>query len=148
MRQRDLHILTSALHTYTNDWRISALHTTVRETRGSPRSFGNSSSTRQPVYESRDNMATSPWTKKNVTDVWDDDDAGVWSEWTLVKRKRKNNNDIYFYFYIVFTCMYKERERRIKKLFVQSAVLLEQRLLSFALCTHSHTYIDNKEKER
>ncbi|EFX85255.1 hypothetical protein DAPPUDRAFT_28601, partial [Daphnia pulex] len=26
MRQRDLHILTSGLHTYTNDWRISAVH--------------------------------------------------------------------------------------------------------------------------
>lgn len=92
MRQRDLHILTSALHTYTNDWRISALHTTVRETRGSRSSFNNGTFTRQAV-ESRE--AQSPRTKNNVTDVWDDDDGGVWSEWTLVSYKQthfKNPN--------------------------------------------------------
>lgn len=64
MRQRDLHILTSALHTYTNDWRISAVHANVR---------------RQPT-------APDPLIAKqqhNASDVWDEDD-GVWSEWTLV----------------------------------------------------------------
>ena len=61
MRQRDLHILTSALHTYTNDWRISAVHTNVRR-------------------QQSDAMNVK---QHNASDVWDEED-GVWSEWTLV----------------------------------------------------------------
>lgn len=72
MRQRDLHILTSALHTYTNDWRISA----VRHLASASELAGASS----PISSSKRTNNASITTG---ADVWDEDD-GVWSEWTLV----------------------------------------------------------------
>lgn len=78
MRQRDLHILTSALHTYTNDWRISSIHTVVRED--------------QKHLIDKDNAsAIDRWSSKlnanlnvhsNDQELEDEED-GIWSEWTL-----------------------------------------------------------------
>ena len=72
MRQKDLHILTSSLHTNTNDRRISAVHTTVRSPAGS-NPANSTTKTSFPAGRQR-----------NGTDVWDDEE-GVWSEWTLVR---------------------------------------------------------------
>uniref|UniRef100_A0A0P5NKZ7 Defective proboscis extension response n=2 Tax=Daphnia magna TaxID=35525 RepID=A0A0P5NKZ7_9CRUS len=93
MRQRDLHILTSGLHTYTNDWRISAVHVTVRQPpHGGPVVPANgedvsSSPSFAPVANGNAAMASSA--SRNASgpadsssSVWDDED-GVWSEWTL-----------------------------------------------------------------
>lgn len=97
MRQRDLHILTSGLHTYTNDWRISAVHVTVRQPpHGGPVVPANgedvsSSPSFAPVANGNAAMASSA--SRNASgpadsssSVWDDED-GVWSEWTLVTFK-------------------------------------------------------------
>lgn len=85
MRQRDLHILTSGLHTYTNDWRISAVHVTVRQSPhsvadGVPPSISTSSANSFTI-RSR-NSSSSSSTASDST-IWDDEE-GVWSEWTLV----------------------------------------------------------------
>lgn len=90
MRQRDLHILTSALHTYTNDWRISAVHVTVRQppavipltTKDEFSALPSSSM----VTNSNAGVRSSGSRNINATSgdsVWDDEE-GVWSEWTLV----------------------------------------------------------------
>lgn len=94
MRQKDLHILTSSLHSYTNDWRISAVHATVRDR---PRQTGGDSTQFLPSSESNISMAVnkdrSPTTNPKLASksvngslsdsVWDEEE-GVWSEWTLV----------------------------------------------------------------
>ena len=62
MRQKDLHILTSALHTYTNDWRISALHSTNYNRPKTLDAVDDGDEEQQPA-------------------------AAAWSEWTLVNTK-------------------------------------------------------------
>ncbi|XP_057372511.1 uncharacterized protein LOC130693397 isoform X2 [Daphnia carinata] len=89
MRQRDLHILTSGLHTYTNDWRISAVHVTVRQppnagpaVPSNPDDF----SSPFPLVANGNAPIRSPASRNASSDssssVWDDEE-GVWSEWTL-----------------------------------------------------------------
>ena len=88
MRQRDLHILTSGLHTYTNDWRISAVHVTVRQSPSSSHSVTengvpppmSTSSANSFTIRSRNSSSSS--TASDST-IWDGEE-GVWSEWTLV----------------------------------------------------------------
>lgn len=104
MRQRDLHILTSSLHSYTNDLRISAIQTTVRESQLKPIDSGTSgSSGPSPAVSSFNSPYTgsassnSKWSSKWSTsssnrssygrfndpvDAFDEED-GIWSEWTL-----------------------------------------------------------------
>ncbi|XP_046633762.1 uncharacterized protein LOC124313087 isoform X1 [Daphnia pulicaria] len=94
MRQRDLHILTSGLHTYTNDWRISAVHVTVRQPPHSgPIKSSSSSSSSFPAspsaavvpptgFRSAGSRNSSSSTPGGDSSVWDDEE-GVWSEWTL-----------------------------------------------------------------
>ena len=118
MRQRDLHILTSALHTYTNDWRISAVHATVREPRGpspppaaaddnnnnnSKNSFVSDDSQQHPAASAGSSIKAG---QKNavVDDVWDEEE-GVWSEWTLVLNIliieiAQSNCSVYFIIFI------------------------------------------------
>ncbi|KAI9561479.1 defective proboscis extension response [Daphnia sinensis] len=90
MRQRDLHILTSGLHTYTNDWRISAVHVTVRQPPHAGQAFPSNkddvSSSYPPAANTpirspaSRNASVSP--DSSASSVWDDEE-GVWSEWTL-----------------------------------------------------------------
>lgn len=96
MRQKDLHILTSSLHSYTNDWRISAVHATVRDGKQSVNDEKFSSlpfhaqhnSSSPAAKKGRSSSSNSKWGNHPSNGsagnaVWDDEE-GVWSEWTLV----------------------------------------------------------------
>jgi len=104
MRQRDLHILTSSLHSYTNDLRISAIQTTVREPQLKPTdsdtdessvsssaasSFSSSYSGFSPLnskWSSKWNASSSSRSSygrfNDAADNYDEEE-GIWSEWTL-----------------------------------------------------------------
>jgi len=102
MRQRDLHILTSSLHSYTNDLRISAVQTTVRElqltptdsdTDSSPASSSpsparssyaaSSSNSKWPSKWNASGSSRSSYGRFNDAVEAYDEEEGIWSEWTL-----------------------------------------------------------------
>ena len=90
MRQRDLHILTSSLHTYTNDWRISAVHTAVRDNPPDPAANASSAaefltapSSSSVKWPPKWNGSSASRSGARFSDAFDDDEEGVWSEWTL-----------------------------------------------------------------
>ena len=82
MRQRDLHILTSALHTYTNDWRISSIHTVVRD-EDEPEDADQANASPYVKWSAKVNASSNGGPRPMTNAATADDEDGNWSEWTL-----------------------------------------------------------------
>ena len=90
MRQRDLHILTSALHVYTNDLRISSIHSIAKDENDAQQlplsdatahdfsANGHFSTRKTNAFVSRSSSGIN-----NSRPLNGDDEDGYWSEWTL-----------------------------------------------------------------